>query len=41
MWPDLEGFGALVASAMGASYSDFMEAMPAASGLTTGRLVEA
>lgn len=25
---------------MGASYSDFMEAMPAAFGLTTGRLVE-
>ncbi|QNK53402.1 SDR family oxidoreductase [Dermacoccus sp. PAMC28757] len=40
LWRDPEGFGALVASSMGASYSDFMEAMPAAFGLTTGRLVE-
>lgn len=40
LWRDPEGFGSLVAGSQGASYEDFMAAMPTAFGLTTGSLVE-
>lgn len=40
LWRDPEGFGALVAESFGASYDDFMQGMPAAFGMSTGRLIE-
>ncbi|MEV0612344.1 SDR family oxidoreductase [Nonomuraea sp. NPDC050404] len=40
MWEAADGFGSLVAAANGMELEPFLAALPAASGMTTGRLVE-
>jgi NAD(P)-dependent dehydrogenase (short-subunit alcohol dehydrogenase family) len=40
LWRDPEGFGAKVAAAAGSTHEDFLTAMPAAFGITTGRIAE-
>ncbi|MCG5214382.1 SDR family oxidoreductase [Streptosporangium soli] len=40
MWEDPSGYGAAVAGAMGVDLEQFLAGLPAATGMTTGRLVE-
>lgn len=40
LWRDPEGFGAKVAASVGASHGDFLEAMPEAFGIASGRITE-
>lgn len=40
LWRDPDGFGAQVAAAIGSSHHDFLASMPAAFGITTGRIAE-
>jgi NAD(P)-dependent dehydrogenase (short-subunit alcohol dehydrogenase family) len=40
IWEDPDGFGARVAAAVGAGHQEFLRGMPAALGITTGRITE-